>query len=72
MQKTRRNLTICLTRSSLLGLAALCGGCSSQPPAEPVQVHWEFIQTPGQPIKACLPEADVAKLREALIRCKVN
>lgn len=58
------SLTLCLILSS----------CSSPPPpADPVQVHWEFLPAqPGEPVKACLPETDVAKLREALIRCKAE
>lgn len=56
--------------STLISLAVLSGGCASRPAATNFDGKWEFVERAGQPIKACLTEDDVAKLRELLIRCK--
>lgn len=67
MKRTQPSSMLFLLASSLLGI---CGGCASRPVATSFDGKWEFVERPGQPIKACLVEDDVAKLRELLIRCK--
>lgn len=56
--------------SCSLGLVAT--GCASSPVATSFDGKWEFILRKDQPVKACLVEEDVAKLRELLIRCKAD
>lgn len=63
--QTRKRSTIFLILSLLAG-----GGCASKPVTTAFDGQWEFVDRPGQPLKACLGEKDVAKLRELLIRCK--
>lgn len=62
----RRNLIIFLVLSSVLLLVSACG---SAPAGRPLDLNWELVQRPDG-MKACLAEPDVAKLREALIRCQ--
>ena len=45
------------------------GGCSALPVAQTIDLHWQFVNGPDFSTLACLPEDDVARLREALIRC---
>lgn len=58
-----------ILNSFLLLVVAACAG---DPPAEPFEADFEFVVNPGQATKACLSEDSVAKLREALIRCKAG
>ena len=46
-------------------------GCAmfAKPRAEPFHGKWEFCEIAPQRVMACLPEDDIAKLRETLIRC---
>lgn len=68
MRRIRPSSTLfLLLNSCLLGLGS---GCASRPVATAFDGKWEFVERPGQPVKACLVEDDVAKLRELLIRCK--
>lgn len=62
MQKILLKLTLFLILSFFPGCAA--------PVVTNFDGKWEFVDQPGQPLKACLQEDDVAKLRETLIRCK--
>ncbi len=58
-------------KSSMLFLALASGaGCASRPVSTTFEGRWTFVEMPGEPVKACLVEDDVAKLREILIRCK--
>ena len=45
--------------------------CGSNPIVQQ-DVKWEFLIQPGQPIKACLIEDDLAKLRARLDRCEAK
>lgn len=51
-------------------LFLLLTSCAGRPPVTTFDAQWTFVETPGQPLKACLLENDVAKLRELLIRCE--
>lgn len=72
MHYSTRNDYILMWLAFTFLACTILGGCASPPAAEPFQAHWEIIQRPGEPLKACLPEDDVAKLREILIRCKTD
>lgn len=62
MKKIRLNLTLFLILSS---------GCvTAPPPATSFDGRWEFVEIPGNPVKACLKESDIYELRELLIRCE--
>ncbi len=56
--------------SALISLVILGDGCASRPVVTTFDAKWEFVERAGPPVKACLAEDDVAKLRELLIRCK--
>lgn len=70
MRSSIRDNIILLALVVLIACIFVFGGCASRPVAEPFQANWAFVDVPGQSIKACLPEKDVAKLREILIRCE--
>lgn len=53
----------------------ILNSCAStpKPVATRVNLHWSLPDMgPGVPQLACLPEEDVVKLREALIRCEAK
>lgn len=56
----------------LFVLLLLIFGCAAAPYRDPVpepELTWEFLDRPGLPRKACLPEEDVAKLRDYENKC---
>lgn len=56
-------------------LFLILNSCASaqKPTATRVDLRWEFPDLgPGATPLACLPEDDVVKLREALIRCEAK
>lgn len=58
-------------RLSLMLFLILNSGCASHPKAVSFDGNWELVDAgPDQPVKACLKEEDVDKLREILIRCE--
>lgn len=61
---------LCLVSSLLAALVTT--GCASGPVVTSFDGKWSFVYSEGQPVKACLVEDDVAKLRELLIRCKAG
>lgn len=67
MKKIPPSSTLFLALSLLIST-----GCAQVPLETTTTFYgkWEFIEQPGQPVKACLVENDVAKLREILIRCR--
>lgn len=65
MRKTLLSLTLCFVLASL-------GGCASAPRAAPFDGTWEFLTGADGASRACLKEADVARLRESLIRCRAT
>lgn len=48
------------------------GGCSTLPPATKFDANWIFIQRPNEPVRACLEEKDVQKLRKILLECQAE
>jgi len=44
----------------------------SKPKPEPFHGRWQFCEIVPQTPLACLPQEDVEKLREQLIRCNSN
>lgn len=46
-----------------------CHGCATFSRSRKVDLHWEFREKFGMPVRACLLEEDVIKLRDALLSC---
>lgn len=57
-----------LTSSILL----LVVGCTTTPITSKFDGKWTIVETPNEPVRACLEKNDVKKLRELLVRCEAE
>lgn len=48
----------------------ILSSCAQRPVVTSFDGKWSYLEVPGEPVKACLIEEDVQKLRELLIRCE--
>ena len=74
--KMLARLMIFLLIASVLAMILsilMLGGCVTAPPgATKFDGKWTFHEAPGEPVRACLDEADAMELRKILIQCGAN
>lgn len=59
-----------LKRLMIFLTISLSLSCAHEVPATDFDADWEYLAVPGYPVKACLVQEDVVKLKRILNQCK--
>ena len=53
-------------------IISVLSACTLAPVGTRLDLKWQFVNAPGEPMRACLEEQEIIKLKEALRRCEVK